>query len=177
MSDFWVFGYGSLIWNPGFSHAEARPAKIYGLHRALCIHSWVHRGTQSRPGLVLGLDQGGSCQGMAFRVLAKRRNEVIAYLRERELVTNVYKESWRQIHLDDGKVVKALTYIVDNAHPQYAGQLDPVLQTEIILSANGKSGPNCEYILKTVEHLGSISIVDRRLEDIAGAIHRSQKLL
>lgn len=175
MSDFWVFGYGSLIWNPGFDHIEACAAKIFGLHRTLCIHSWVHRGTQSHPGLVLGLDKGGSCRGMAFKVSSKKREKVISYLRERELVTNVYKEAWRQIHLANGQTTKALTYIVDDLHPQYAGQMDIASQTGIVMSAKGKSGPNCEYILKTVDHLNSIAISDMRLEKIAAEIHRQRQ--
>ena len=87
--NFWVFGYGSLMWRPGFSFLESRPAKVTGLHRSLCVFSWVHRGTQERPGLVLGLDQGGACLGLAFRVCSSEREQVIDYLREREQVTNV----------------------------------------------------------------------------------------
>nr|MCU0831318.1 gamma-glutamylcyclotransferase [Rhizobiaceae bacterium] len=92
MGDLWVFGYGSLMWRPGFVHEEALPARLTGYHRALCVRSLVHRGTPERPGLVLGLDKGGSCKGIAFRVTADRRDAVVDYLRARELVTNVYRE-------------------------------------------------------------------------------------
>jgi cation transport protein ChaC len=167
MSDFWVFGYGSLIWNPGFESIERRPAKLYGLHRCLCIYSWVHRGTRQEPGLVLGLDRGGSCHGMAFKVDADDRISVIEYLRKRELVTNVYKEAWRPIILHNGTTERALTYVVDRTSPQYSGHLDLQKQIDIVSSAKGNSGKNCEYVLKTVQHLKTISIRDANLETIA----------
>lgn len=170
MGDFWVFGYGSLIWNPGFTHIGTVSAKIYGLHRALCIHSWVHRGTVSEPGLVLGLAKGGSCHGVAFKVESKERNSVIGYLRARELVTDVYKEVWRTIHLPDGETEMALTYVADPASPQYSDALTLERQIDVVKSANGKSGANIDYILKTVEHLKSISIRDRHLERIVKQI-------
>ena len=167
MGDFWVFGYGSLIWNPGFACVDSRPAQLYGLHRSLCIYSWVHRGTKQAPGLVLGLDKGGSCQGMAFKVHANNRQTVIDYLRQRELVTNVYKETWRPVRLQNGGTQTALTYVVDRSSPQYTGVLGISEQINIVSRAKGNSGPNCEYILKTVEHLKTISIRDRNLETIA----------
>src|SRR5690606_37922744 len=104
MGDFWVFGYGSLMWHPGFAHVETRKARLNGYRRALCVSSHVHRGTPDRTGLVLGLDRGGSCIGLAFRVPADLRNEVMAYLRERELVTSVYLERSLRIRLDTGDV-------------------------------------------------------------------------
>ncbi len=174
MGDFWVFGYGSLIWNPGFESVGSHPAKLYGLHRSLCIYSWVHRGTQNTPGLVLGLDKGGSCSGMAFKVHSKNRESVIQYLRKRELVTNVYKESWRRVELGNGRTEQALTYVVDRTSPQYSGTLDIQKQIELVSSASGDSGPNCEYVLKTVEHLKSIAIRDHNLETIAGIIAQHQ---
>ena len=125
MSDFWVFGYGSLMWRPGFPFVEAATAHLAGMHRALCVYSWVHRGTRERPGLVLGLDRGGSCKGIAYRVSGTERERVIAYLRERELVTRVYLEAWRPIRLARAGVgvATALTYVVDRDHEQYAGKL------------------------------------------------------
>ncbi len=174
MGNFWVFGYGSLIWNPGFSYVDSQPAKVYGFHRSLCIHSWVHRGTQQNPGLVLGLDKGGSCNGMAFKVQTQDKDQVIDYLRKRELVTDVYKETWCKLFLPDGNVVSAVTYIVDRESPQYSGKLQLQNQVEIVNTARGKSGHNSEYILKTVEHLKLISIRDHNLELIANQISQNQ---
>lgn len=170
MHDLWVFGYGSLMWRPGFDHIEAVPARLNGLHRSMCVYSHVHRGTPDRPGLVLGLDRGGSCRGLAFRVTAEGRDRTIAYLREREQVTMVYAECWRRVHLQDGsgRSVTALTFVVDRRHQQYAGVLprDDVLR--LIRQGHGQSGPNPEYVLNTHAHLEELDIHDGTLVWLAG---------
>ncbi|MFP1631116.1 gamma-glutamylcyclotransferase [Zhengella sp. ZM62] len=167
MGDFWVFGYGSLMWRPGFDHLESHRAHLYGFRRALCVRSFVHRGTEQRPGLVLGLDKGGSCVGVAFRVCATQRAPTIDYLRGRELVTHVYRERWLNIALDDGRRVKALGYVVDQHHHQYAGRLGIEEAARHVRGAHGQSGPNDEYVANTVEHLRHIGIRDRWLEAVA----------
>lgn len=172
MGDFWVFGYGSLIWNPGFAHVETSRARLSGYRRALCIRSWVHRGTQEQPGLVLGLDRGGSCVGMAFRVPADLRDEVMAYLRERELVTNVYLERQVKLRLDDGRAVEAVTYVCDRKHAQYAGSLDAEEAAGIVRNAAGKSGANPDYVRSTLEHLKALGIRDHWLEDVGTRLNR-----
>ncbi len=164
MSDFWVFGYGSLIWRPGFEFRQEHKAVLYGRHRALCIHSWVHRGTRQAPGLVLGLDRGGSCSGLARLVDAGKRDAVIAYLRERELVTNVYRETWVRIKLEDGRKVDALTYVVDPGHPQYASGMSEDEIIERVRRAEGQSGANVDYVRSTVRSLGELGLRDRTLE-------------
>src|SRR5215468_15110 len=123
--DLWVFGYGSLMWRPGFEYLEKVPARLIGEHRALCVYSFVHRGTPEKPGLVLGLDRGGACRGVAFRISAKNRKETVAYLRAREQVTSVYREVMRSVWLEDDarQRVGALVYVVDRGHVQYAGHL------------------------------------------------------
>src|SRR2546430_9129684 len=123
--DLWVFGYGSLIWRPGFDHLERQPARLIGAHRALCVFSHVHRGTPERPGLVLGLDFGGACRGIAYRVAAAKRAETVHYLRAREQVTMVYRECTRRVWLkgEPERPASALCYMVDRSHPQYAGRL------------------------------------------------------
>jgi glutathione-specific gamma-glutamylcyclotransferase len=168
-SDLWVFGYGSLMWRPGFAFAEKAPAALIGAHRSLCIYSFHHRGTQDHPGLVLGLDEGGACRGMAFRVSPDKRDATLSYLREREQVTEVYVESMRPISLldDSGREIEALCYIVDRAHPQYAGRLSIETQTRLVRAAVGLSGANIDYVLNTVRHLQEAGIHDVELMALA----------
>lgn len=170
MDDFWVFGYGSLIWRPGFAHTETMKARLFGYRRALCVRSHVHRGTPERPGLVLGLDRGGSCLGMGFRVPGNLETEVMGYLRARELVTNVYLERRLPLRLASGETVRAVCYVVDRAHEQYAGRIDVEHAASSVIGAVGQSGPNEEYVLNTVTHLGALGIRDHWLEAVARRI-------
>src|SRR6201990_1189723 len=121
--DLWVFGYGSLMWRPGFDFLERVPARLIGEHRALCVYSFVHRGTPEQPGLVLGLDRGGACRGIAFRVAEKNRADVVAYLRAREQVTSVYREVMRSVWLENDarRRIAALRFVGDPGPAQYAG--------------------------------------------------------
>src|SRR4051812_37112976 len=135
--DLWVFGYGSLMWRPGFSFIEPRHAHLHGYHRALCVFSHVHRGTPERPGLVLGLDRGGRCHGVAFRVASEEAAETIAYLRAREQVTGVYLERRLAVRLAGGEKVEALAYVVDKGHAQYAGRLP---EAELLRLRGGGGG-------------------------------------
>jgi cation transport protein ChaC len=177
MSDFWVFGYGSLMWRPGFPFVEAVTAHLAGLHRALCVYSWVHRGTRDRPGLVLGLDRGGSCKGIAYRVSGKERDGVIAYLRERELVTNAYREAWRPIRLARPRdtAFTALTFVVDRSHQQYAGKLGREALLEHVRGRHGRSGENSEYVINTVRHLRELGLHDAVLEWLADRLEGEAK--
>lgn len=170
--DLWVFGYGSLMWNPGFAHASSMAAMTYGYRRALCVRSYVHRGTEAAPGLVLGLDRGGSCRGMAFEVAASDRASVIAYLRERELVTHVYKERLLPLVLADGRRVSALGYVIDRAHVQYAGALKADEAALIVAHARGRSGENVDYVMNTLEHLRAMKIRDHWLEEVGRGVKR-----
>ena len=174
MSDFWVFGYGSLMWRPGFDHLEAVPARLVGAHRALCVYSWVHRGTRERPGLVLGLDRGGSCRGIAYRIVADKRDAVIAYLRERELVTNVYREAWREVRLEDSRqrVGTALTYVVDRSHEQYAGKLSKDALLSLVRGGVGRSGVNADYVINTATHIRNLGFRDPVLDWLAEELTR-----
>ncbi len=166
MEDFWVFGYGSLMWRPGFAHLQAERGRLYGYRRALCIHSYVHRGTRERPGLVLGLDKGGSCTGMAFKVASGDREEVIGYLRERELVTNVYLERTLPVHLATGQRVEAVCYIADRQHEQFAGSMSADEAAGRVAFSQGRSGHNVDYVASTLDHLREMNIRDHWLEDV-----------
>lgn len=170
MGDFWVFGYGSLMWRPGFAHIETRRARLNGYRRALCVASHVHRGTPDRPGLVLGLDRGGSCIGLAFRVSGALRDEVTAYLRERELVTSVYLERTLPIRLEEGGQAEALAYVVNRRHAQYAGRMPAIDAALQVNGSTGRSGPNEDYVLNTVQHLRTLGIHDHWLEDVASRL-------
>lgn len=170
MDDFWVFGYGSLMWRPGFAHVETRKARLHGYRRALCVRSHVHRGTPGRPGLVLGLDRGGSCLGLAFRVPGALRGEVMAYLRERELVTSVYHERAVRLRLEAGGLVEAIAYVVDRGHGQYAGRLEVEQAAGLVRGARGRSGRNEDYVVNTVAHLAALGIRDQWLETLAGRL-------
>jgi len=152
-SEHWVFGYGSLIWRPGFPFAERRRARLAGRHRAFCIYSVHHRGTYERPGLVLGLAAGGSVIGRAYRVAEADWAETHAYLVEREQPTETYVERHVRVTLDDDRVVEALCFLSDRAHPQWAGELPFATQAELIAGAIGVSGPNIDYLRDLVAHL------------------------
>jgi glutathione-specific gamma-glutamylcyclotransferase len=159
----WVFGYGSLIWNPGFSFLSAQLGLLRGAHRSLSIISHHHRGTRDTPGLVFWLTRGGSCRGMAFEVGVEAWSEVRAYLDGRELVTSVYRDVWRPVTLSDGRRVSALTYVVDEAHEQFAGQLSLEQQLAMIRAGVGISGRNVDYVLNTAHHLTQLGIHDKAL--------------
>jgi cation transport protein ChaC len=169
-ADLWVFAYGSLMWRPGFEAAEQAPASVEGYHRALCIESHRHRGTPERPGLVLGLDEGGSCSGVAFRVEAARSGDVLAYLRERELVTHVYLETVLPATLSDGRSVRAVAYVVDRAHPQYVGLLSPEETLRRVSRSVGLAGPNPDYVVNTARELERLGVVDPTLAWLAAAL-------
>jgi cation transport protein ChaC len=167
--ELWVFGYGSLMWRPGFAHLERVPARLIGLHRSLCVFSFVHRGTPERPGLVLGLDRGGMCRGIAFRVAAAARAETIAYLRGREQVTSVYVETMRQIELEERgrRKVRALCYTVDRSHVQYAGRLALTECLHHVRQGHGRSGANRDYVLETVRALETLGYRETDLHLLA----------
>ena len=158
----WVFGYGSLMWNPGFPVAERRLATLHGFHRSFCMSSIHHRGTQEDPGLVLALDpaNGASCRGIAFRVPDADADAAVLYLRERELISSAYVEHMLQLKFEEGGEAHALAYVVDTDHVQYVGGLPLEDQARIIAHAVGGRGPNTEYLWNTVSHLAELGIED-----------------
>jgi glutathione-specific gamma-glutamylcyclotransferase len=171
--DLWVFGYGSLMWRPGFAFIEQVPARLIGEHRALCVYSFDHRGTPEKPGLVLGLDRGGACRGIAFRVAAAHRDEVVGYLRGREQTTHVYREVMRSVWLENDarERVSALAYVVDRGHVQYAGRLSLHEQLRFVRQGHGRSGNNRDYVLETVRSIEAQGFRDTQLHQLALMLH------
>lgn len=166
----WVFGYGSLMWRPGFPYAERAAATLHGRRRAFCIYSVHHRGTYERPGLVLGLAPGGATRGMAYRVAEADWPEVYAYLIEREQPTETYVEARRHVRLADGRREEALVFLSDVHHPQWAGALSLERQAELIAGATGLSGRNVEYLRNLVQHLREEGVRDPAMENLLGLV-------
>jgi glutathione-specific gamma-glutamylcyclotransferase len=166
-STHWVFGYGSLIWNPGFPFVSTHLGRLKGAHRSLSIISHHHRGTVEQPGLVFGLTRGGSVRGMVFEVADADWLSVRSYLDAREQVTMVYRDVMRPVVLDDGRKVLALTFVVDERHEQFAGQLTLEEQLAMVRVGVGISGRNVDYVINTARHLERLGIHDRVLMDLA----------
>lgn len=166
----WVFGYGSLMWRPGFEFQERQAATLHGRRRAFCIYSVHHRGTYQRPGLVLGLAPGGATRGAAYRVAERDWRATYAYLREREQPTETYVEARAVIRLADGRRVETLVFLSDTAHPQWAGALSLERQAELIAGASGLSGRNVDYLRDLVEHLREMGVRDQGMETLLGMV-------
>ncbi|MYF89670.1 MAG: gamma-glutamylcyclotransferase [Boseongicola sp. SB0676_bin_33] len=169
----WVFGYASLLWNPGFPVAERRLATLRGYHRSFCMRSVHHRGTAENPGLVLALDKlsGASCQGQVMRVPDHASTRAIECLRERELISSAYLERLVQLEVEDGSTVTALTYVIDPTHVQYVSGLELEQQARIIARAAGGRGPNSEYLWNTADHLRELGIKDEDLDWLSARVH------
>ncbi len=177
MSEFWVFGYGSLMWRPDFPHLEACTATIHGWHRSMCILSTMYRGTVEAPSLVLGLDRGGACRGMAFRVASDRIEEVKRILHEREMITNVYRTRTMPARLGDSRRVAAYSFIARRDHPQYVGRLGPEAAARLIRDGHGAKGACREYLENTVRHLEELGIRDANLSRLLSLVRTPQSLL
>jgi len=162
-SGFWVFGYGSLVWQPDFSYSAREIARLGGFERSFCMRSIHHRGTQTAPGLVLALDPaaGAFCDGVGFFVEPGNAAETLANLRERELISAAYLEQVHVIDLRDGHQHPAVCYVVDTDHVQYCGGLALEEQARIIAGAVGGRGPNTDYLFNTAAHLRDLGIEDR----------------
>lgn len=170
--EFWVFGYGSLMWNPGFRPLSAEPAVLDGYHRSFCIYSTHYRGTWERPGLVLGLAPGGSCPGVAFRVTRDDAPAVRDYLRERELCGYAYVEATLPVSLRDGRSVEAYTFVADAGHRQYAGDLGIEASAAIIMEAVGRNGLNRDYLINTVKELEAHGVFEPSLHALLEEVWR-----
>ncbi|MDA5095221.1 gamma-glutamylcyclotransferase [Aliiroseovarius sp. KMU-50] len=177
-SELWVFGYGSLIWHPGFDHDETTIATLGGYHRSFCMRSIHHRGTEEKPGLVLALDaeEGASCQGVAFRVTPGTEDKTMAELRERELVSSAYLEKNLMLTLADGREVEAVTYVIDPDHVQYC-HIELTEQAHIIATAVGGRGPNTDYLYNTADHLAELGIEDPDLTWLSARVREITEVL
>ncbi|WP_299043427.1 gamma-glutamylcyclotransferase [uncultured Tateyamaria sp.] len=162
----WVFGYGSLLWNPGFDVAESVRGSLPGWARSFCMRSIHHRGSEAEPGLVLALDAATDavCDGVALRVAPGTEDGTLAYLRERELISSAYLEKRLQVALSDGRHVEAVTYVIDPDHVQYCGGLPLEEQAQIIAHAHGGRGPNSAYLFNTARHLTKMGVADPDLD-------------
>lgn len=170
--DLWIFGYGSLMWRPGFDHKGIRDARVFGYHRSFCVSSVVHRGTRENPGLVLGLDVGGSCRGKAILCPSDIREPVVDYLYRREMVTSVYIPKMVQMDLvANGQRQTALTFVADHSHEQYCANQDVETAARIIANASGRGGPNRDYLQSTIEHLDEFGIQEGPLHKIMNLIN------
>lgn len=170
----WVFGYGSLLWNPGFEPAEAVTGTLHGYHRSFCMLSIHHRGTVEKPGLVLALDEAQArCTGVAFRVAEAEEDRVLADLRDRELISSAYVEKHVTLGLEDGRAVEALAYVIAREHEQYC-QFDLETQAQMIARAVGGRGPNPEYLFNTAAHLTQMGIDD---PDMGWLVKRVRELM
>jgi glutathione-specific gamma-glutamylcyclotransferase len=166
--DLWLFAYGSQMWEPGFAYCDAKPALLHGRHRRFCVYSQGHRGTSERSGLVLGLDRGGACKGVAFRIPVVDLPRALAYLWGREMQSRVYRLKELRVRLQGGRLVKALALVVDRAHPSYAGALSLAETARLIGQGQGRYGSARQYLAEAVRELERLGIVD-------GQLHRLQR--
>jgi cation transport protein ChaC len=171
--DLWLFAYGSLIWNPAFHFAERRQGCIWGYHRRFCLWTNLGRGTVQRPGLMLGLDRGGSCRGVLYRIAADLVEEELTLVWRREMITAAYRPTWVQGRTSSGPV-QALTFTINRAHPRYAGKLGEERVVETLATAAGPLGPCCDYLFNTHRHLAELAIHDRQLGRLCAAVRDRQ---
>ncbi len=177
--DLWIFGYGSLMWNPAFEHDDHVPATLWGYHRRFCLHMTLARGSPECPGLMLGLDRGGMCHGLALRIPASRVHEETDILWMREMIAGTYEPRWVPLRLATRKGAvgasvparpQAVTFTVNRAHPRYTGRLPIAEVARRIATASGELGSCREYFEETIAHVRSLGLRDRHLEDIARAL-------
>ena len=165
----WLFGYGSLIWNPAFHFTDRLIGRIFGYHRRFCLWTHLGRGCPERPGLVLGLERGGSCRGVAFHIAPDAVEEELAIVWRREMISGAYVPRWVQVHTALGKVA-ALAFVINHAHERYARLLPDEEVAATIATASGWLGPCADYLINTVDHLAELGVHDRPLERLRARV-------
>jgi cation transport protein ChaC len=168
-ADVWVFGYGSLMWNPAFAYAERQTGVIRGYHRRFCLWLEMGRGSPGNPGLMLGLDRGGVCRGVAFRIPAAQARAELLLIWRREMFGTAYLARWVQVRVV-GATVPAITFVVNREHPRYAGKVSDAEAAKHIATAAGSLGSCASYLENTMAHLQSLGIRDAGLQRIAAGI-------
>ena len=167
--DLWLFAYGSLIWNPAFNFVERRIGLARGVHRSFCLWTHMGRGTEEEPGLVLGLERGGACKGVLYRIAASEIEEETPLLWRREMITGAYRPAWLPV-LHDGGQQRTLAFRIDTRHPRYSGPIPRERKIRAIALAEGPLGACRDYLTSTNEHLAELGIVDRYLEELVGEV-------
>ncbi|MGH6897173.1 MAG: gamma-glutamylcyclotransferase [Geminicoccaceae bacterium] len=165
----WLFGYGSLIWNPAFHFTDRLVGRVFGRHRRFCLWTHLGRGCPERPGLVLGLERGGSCRGVVFRIEPDLVEEELAIVWRREMISGAYVPRWVDVHTALGRL-RAITFVINHAHGRYARLLPDEQVAEVIATAQGWLGPCAEYLINTVDHLAALGIHDRPLERLRARV-------
>ena len=167
--DFWIFGYGSLMWSPCFSYEAKSLGRAHGYHRALCILSTRYRGTSRRPGLVMGLCRGGSCWGMAFRIERSQLRRCLSRLWAREMTRRVYHPRLVAVRLRGGRTVRALAFVADPTHDAYVDELDLHGRAKLVAQGIGVRGPCVDYIQNTLDHMHDVGVRDPHLQRVLDA--------
>ncbi len=158
----WVFGYGSLIWNPAFRYSEMKPAHIHGYHRQFCLHLTIGRGSPENPGLMLALDRGGSCRGIAFKITAEDVESETEILWMREMISGAYEPRWTRMRTEDD-ILDGFTFVVNRSHDRYRGNTSFEDSVSALRRGKGYLGTCRDYLLNTVQYLDKIGIHDRYL--------------
>lgn len=172
--DTWVFAYGSLLWNPAFHYIEERAGTVYGYHREFCLRTNIGRGSPELPGLLLGLDRGGSCRSVALRIPRHAVRTELGIIFRREMLTGVYEPRWVNVHISAKRILRAVTFVIDPAHERYASGLSEEELVSTIASAVGPLGKCCDYLFETVDHLRERGLADRRMEHLAQRVREHQ---
>jgi glutathione-specific gamma-glutamylcyclotransferase len=163
--DCWVFGYGSLVWNPLFPFEEKRVVTAYGYHRSFCLWSRINRGTLDKPGLVLGLDLGGRCRGVAYRIAEGHLENELRLIWRREMMLGAYVPRWLKV--SDGEMrFRAIAFTINRKIPAYAGRMPPAAIVLTLLNSRGKAGPGIDYLMHTVEALQAHGIEDSQMQEL-----------